>query len=349
MAMINTEVTAYVCTKNRYDTTLALCLASIANQTMLPHKVILFDDNNKPIDLREREPYKQIFHLYNTVGLRWEVVYGQKKGQLPNHKTALDIIDTEFIWRIDDDNCCEYNVLKLLFNKITNKVGAIGSSIFIPEWGDVENYSEKFSSDLKDIFSKPNLQWCKFEGIKPVEHLHNSFLFRKSAVKDYVFPELSPVAHREETIFTHAIKRAGYDVLVCGDCITWHLKASGGIRSHNNAKFYDDDEKVFAQKLREWNVTDNTKLIVLDCGLGDTYAFKHILQKLKLKHKNLTLAVCFPEAFIDVMGGINLISIAEAKNILSVEAFDKHNIYRFMIDNRWQKTLVEAFEKLYLS
>src|SRR4029078_5279142 len=126
--------------------------------------------------------------------------------------------------------------------------------------------------------------------------------------------ELSKVAHREETLHTFGIKNKGYKVLVV-PAITWHYKnREGGIRSTNNDQLYYEDDRIFYKKLSLWKIKDQGKLIVLDNGIGDHYAFKHILDKLKLKHPNITLAVCFPEVFEG--DNVKLISIQDAKNIL---------------------------------
>jgi hypothetical protein len=69
-----------------------------------------------------------------------------------------------------------------------------------------------------------------------------------------------------------------------------------------------------------------------------------MLPELKAKYKNITLAVCYPEVFEDE--GVNLTSIADAK-IRGIN-MDKHNVYKFMLDNSWQGRLVDAYRKMLL-
>ena len=50
-------------TRGRYDTTLPLALAAIINQTKIPDKLIIFDDNDEPRDVREELIYKNLFQM----------------------------------------------------------------------------------------------------------------------------------------------------------------------------------------------------------------------------------------------------------------------------------------------
>jgi hypothetical protein len=97
-----------------------------------------------------------------------------------------------------------------------------------------------------------------------------------------------------------------------------------------------------------------TKLVVLDCGLGDHCAFKTILPELQTKYKDLVLAVCYPELFKNDnnRGGkntdkdIKIISIADAKAMGDI---GKYSIYKFMWDNTDKRyTLPDAFRAMYL-
>ena len=56
------DVTAYISTKDRYDTTLPLAIASIAMQTVSPKKFILFEDS-EPVDIRTNSVYLHLLHM----------------------------------------------------------------------------------------------------------------------------------------------------------------------------------------------------------------------------------------------------------------------------------------------
>lgn len=337
------EITCEISTKDRYFTTLPICITSIANQTYKPKKILIFDDGEQK-DLRQDGLYSSIFALLYSKGIDFEIIFGQRKGQVYNHQMAIQVAKTEWIWRVDDDDFPEPNVLEILVKNIKDDVGAVSGLILDPSVPPINiNIA---SGKIEDVFSRPNIQWCRFSGVKEVDHMNNSFLFRKAAAKHGYCMELSPVGHREETMFTYEIKLAGYKLLIDPEAIIWHLRSPvGGIRSYDQAFFWEHDERIFQRKLIEYGVGSKIdKLIVLDSGLGDHYAFKMMLPELKKKYSNLTLAVCYPDVFEDE--GVKLISIAEAQ--LIEKDMDKHNVYKFMMDNHWSEHLVDAYRRMLL-
>jgi len=84
------------------------------------------------------------------------------------------------------------------------------------------------------------------------------------------------------------------------------------------------------------------KLIVLDNGIGDHFAFLNILPELIKKYKKIIISCCYPEVFED-FPEVNLISIAAVPLILQ----ERYNIYKWMGDNNWKESIVNAFAKLY--
>jgi GT2 family glycosyltransferase len=339
------DVTVEISTKNRYNTTLPMCLLSIAQQTYKPKKVLMFDDGEQK-DLRNDPVYASIFALFATKNIEFECIFGKRKGQVHNHQMAIHVANTEWIWRVDDDDTPEANVLEILVSHIADDVGAISGLVLVP--GENHVHTGIASSKIEDIYTKPNLQWFRFSGVQEVDHMNNSFLFRKEAAKHGYCMELSPVGHREETMFTYEMKRAGYKLLVDSSAVIWHLRSpSGGIRSYESEFFWEHDEKIFARKLKEYGIYfKENKIIVLDCGMGDHYAFKMILPEIKEKYndKNLILAVSYPEVFAD--DNIPLISIGDAQKIDN--KIEEHNIYKFMTEKNWKGKLVDAFRSKWL-
>lgn len=112
-------------------------------------------------------------------------------------------------------------------------------------------------------------------------------------------------------------------------------------------QMFEHDELIFRKTLNLWKLQYERKevIIPLDNGVGDHFAFKTILPELRKKYNKITLAVCFPAIFEDEKD-VNLISIAEAKNILP--NFDGLNIYQWMGERNWQGHIIEAFKELYL-
>lgn len=347
------DVTVTISTRGRTFTTLPACLIAIANQTVSPKKIIVFDDNTEHPDLRKEPLYHNVFSLFDAKKIEWCVLFASGEGQVKNHQAALsgDVTKTSLIWRLDDDNIPESNVLEQLLSVFSDKTGAVAGLILNAKHGVGQNSAA--SNKIEDIYVGLNEQWFLWPSNEPkvVDHLYSSFLFRRDIGEKIGYcKELSRVGHREETIFTYEITRSGHDCVVNPKAVTWHFDfPTGGIRDNTKEEMWRHDEDIFAIKMKQWAVAGSkNKIIHLDAGLGDHYAFLTVLPKIieKYKDQKIILAVCYPDVFADYPD-IPLISIAESKKILGEQACDMQSVYRFMIDHRWQKTLIEAYEALY--
>jgi FkbM family methyltransferase len=342
----NNDVTAYISTKDRYFSTLPLAISGIASQTVKPKRLVIYDDGAQE-DLRKVSLYENLFKMLNMVGIDWEVIFGERKGQVANHQKALMTCKTPWLWRVDDDNYPEANVLETLLrvgNSATN-VGAVATTVIVPAIGIFP--SKDASGWINNIDSHANVQWTRFAGTQEVDHLHNTFLIRTAAGQHGYQMNLSPVGHREETLFTYKMKRHGWKLLVTGDATTWHHRDSaGGIRAFKDPSLWDADEKVFRQEMKNLGVLfDGKKYVVLDNGIGDHYAFKSMLDKMIAVYGKDTIVIssCFPEVFEDT--GVNQISIAAAYQLFNI---DELNIYRWMGLHNWNQNIISAYEALYL-
>jgi len=319
------KVLCSVATRGRYFTTLPLVLQAIINQTQLPDKLVIFDDNNEPNDMRKEMIYQYFFQMLNIKGVKWEWLYAEKKGQHHIHQQA-NRMGFDWVWRVDDDAIPESNVLEQLCSHIDTTVGAIGGSVLtMPNVFDIS----KSTGKIKDIDSEPNIQWSNINVTNEVEHLHCSFLYR-AGIHDYNLG-LSRVAHREETLFTYGIYQKKYKVLVVPNAITWHLKAKGGIRSETKQEMYAHDEQIF----RNIVGLSNKTIVVLNSGLGDHIVFSRILSDIP----NPVVFTCYPE----IVPGR---SIAEAQALFG--NIDQYNIYGKMDQWKWKDSLENAYRKLYL-
>lgn len=326
-----------ISTRGRYHTTLPLTIQSIVMQELLPDELVIFDDNDNPEDIRTIQHYEYLLRMLDEKGVKWSVVFGERKGQHFNHQKA-NTMGFKFVWRLDDDTIAEPNVLKKLYSEMKDDVGAVGGSILTPPF----HKEIKATGKIEDIRSEPNLQWNYISETKEVDHLHCSYLYRAD-IQDFDL-RLSKVAHREETIHSFGIKSKGYKILIT-NAITWHLRGrNGGIRD-GNQQMFEHDEKIFNSHLSiSGIIPSEKKIIVLDCGIGDHYAFKSILPKLRERYSKLTLAVCYPDVFFDE-SDIELISISDAINIFGdIGVF---NVYNWMDRNSWNKSLSEAFLNMY--
>lgn len=183
-------------------------------------------------------------------------------------------------------------------------------------------------------------------GVREVEHLYSTFLYSVKAAREAGgYPkDLSPVGHREETIFTHSIHRAGYKLLVTPHTVTHHLRdATGGIRGFNDHSLWEHDEQVFQGYLKAWDIDlEERTVIVIDAGLGDHFIAKGIWSELKRRHpdRKWTAAVCYPAVF-EGLPDVDLISIADAKLLLG-SRYDEYSLYRYCWDRNWEGSIAEA-------
>jgi hypothetical protein len=343
------SVTAHVSSKDRYFTTLPSTILSIIFQTVKPEKFILFMDGEH-LDLRPHDLYGGIFNLLDFYKIQWEVVFGEGKGQVANHQKAIEMSNTKWIWRLDDDTFATPTVLENLLSCDGKKVGAVGGLIIDPR--HIQKLQPGLKPTLHDL--ETNIQWFLHESSNPIEaeHLYSSFLFKKEAAKHGYCKELSPAGHREETIFSHEMYRNGWKLIINPNAITWHCRqGQGGIRTHqSHPEYWDHDQQVFEKKLREWNVNvKEVKLIILDNGKGDHVMFKSILPQLKKRFsdKELIIAAVYPEIFSDT--DVLLISITDAKKMCGKKGwnYDDFNIYKFCSDRGWGNHMSGAFLELY--
>ena len=320
------KVLCSVATRGRYHTTLPLVLNAIINQTRSPDKLVIFDDNDEPQDMRKELVYSYFFQMLDIKGIKWEWKFAEKKGQHHIHQMA-NLSGYEWVWRCDDDAIPEPNVLEELLLYAIDGVGAVGGAILTPP---LHINTDNVTGEIDAIDKEPNIQWNTIKAVKNVDHLHCSFLYR-AGIADYNLG-LSRVAHREETLFTYALKRKGYDILAVPNAVTWHMKnPEGGIRSETRREMYSHDETIFRNFLQHRDKT----IVVLNNGMGDHVVFSHVLPDIK----NPMVFSCYP----DIVPGY---SINVAQNLFG--SLDQWNIYAKMDQWKWKGSLEDAFRKLYL-
>lgn len=316
-----------ISTRGRYHTSLPLAILSVINQTKKVDKLIIFDDNDTPEDMRENNVYQNLFHMMNFKGIEWQWVFAEKKGQHFNHQLA-NSQGFEWVWRIDDDTIADPNVLETLYSYIDPSVGAVGGSIITPP---VQQKPFEISGRIQNIVNEPSIQWFMIDRPQEVEHLHCSFLYR-AGIHDYNLG-LSRVAHREETLFTFGLKLKGYKLLVVPNAITWHLKSpNGGIREGTQRELFEHDDLIFFNTLSY----TGKNVVVLDNGRGDHIIFKHVLPEIQ----DPIIFSCYN----DIIPGR---SIQEAKALFG--DINQYNIYRKMDQWHWKDSIENAFRKLYLN
>jgi glycosyltransferase involved in cell wall biosynthesis len=272
--MKNIDITVSLTTRNRYNTTLPLCLISIANQTYPPKEVILVDDNEKK-EFYDISIFKIILQIFKYKNIEFQYFHGPSKGQTYAQQVAFDHITTNWILKIDDDNILDNNVLEILTNTITEKTGAV-SGLILNKKDSVREieYESDFYNKIEDIYSYFNIQMCgnQDDKIKKVEHIYSNYLFRKDLVDGYPL-EFAPAGHREDTVFTYQIYLKGYDLLINPKSITWHFNEFGGGNKQYNYESNTRNELKFLEKLKEWKIVPN-KLTLKENSKG-VYAVKN--------------------------------------------------------------------------
>jgi hypothetical protein len=320
------KVLCSVATRGRYFTTLPLVLNAIINQTRPVDKLVIFDDNDEPQDMRKEMIYQYFFQMLAVKGIAWEWQFADKKGQHYIHQRA-NRMGYDWVWRVDDDAIPQPDVLEQLYYYTSDDIGAVGGSILTPPYMPNTN---AVTGLIDNIDKEPNIQWGMIQEEKQVEHLHCSFLYR-AGVCDYNLG-LSRVAHREETLFTYGLHRKGYKILAVPNAITWHMKnPEGGIRSEKRKEMYEHDERLFRNTL----AFQDSTVVVLNCGMGDHIVFNRVLPEIK----NPIVFSCYPE----IVPGR---SIEEAQALFG--DLGRFNIYGKMDQWKWKDSLENAYRKLYL-
>jgi len=277
--------------------------------------------------LNKLNTYSHLIQRLKEEGIIFQIIRGRQAGQHYGHE-MVNNGTYEFVWRLDDDNFPESNVLEVLLSQMKEGVGAVAGLVLTP---GAKELNPNFKGGYND-----NIQWYKWKGVKEVEHLYSSFLYR-SKVAHYEL-SLSKVAHREETIFSQRIKETGLKLLVVGDCITWHYRnMTGGIRN-GIKQMWESDEVIFQELQRR---KQGELIVYLDCGMGDHVCFNSIIPELENKYKNIRVFSCYPRLL-----NCESESLEVGKKVTLP---DFHNIYKFMWDFNWKQNIVEAYRARYLN
>jgi glycosyltransferase involved in cell wall biosynthesis len=263
-----TRVTIGIPTRDRYEF-LSLLLWSIIEQSYPHWDLVIIDDSDKPY------PITQIPFIYPMLmklehdGHSWCCLQGEKRGVHISHNKIIDSAKTDLILRIDDDCIADKDYLLNLvkYMEQDQEIGAVGGLVLLPhapkheqtqpeKWHSMQEYHGKlYEHPNGAVTHHGDLHWRYHRNhhLKPVEHLHSSFLYRKSSAlgvggydKDF-----SIVSHNEETAFTYRLHLMRWKLYVCPTAIVWHLKApSGGIRGGKDGKEFNPAELWEQDNLR---------------------------------------------------------------------------------------------------
>lgn len=275
------KITVSITTKNRYLNTLSMSLLSVINQSLPPYEIILVDDNDVK-EFYNLDMFKNIIKLMKLKNIKFSYYHGLKKGQVYAQQVALEHCSTNWLFKMDDDNILDHNVLEILSNSINDKTGAISGVII---GCDLDNHRDPdedgpIYNKLENVFSNFNIQMCKNQDdtIKKCEHLYSNYLFDTRLVESYPL-DFSPSGHREDTVFTHEIFRKGYDLLVNPKAITYHLNNKSGGNNIYNFDNIVKNEEMFIKKLENWNIIPGKLKIIRDKRniIADIHGGKYLI------------------------------------------------------------------------
>jgi hypothetical protein len=333
---------AIMSTKGRTYSSLPISLTAVINQTIPPDEIVIFDDNEEQKDLRLDPLYSNLFALAYYKGLDIKVIHGLKKGQVYNYQRIKEVTKCELIWRVDDDLIPAPDSLELLKKEyIKDKV--IGGYIN----NKIEDFGVSTSLKIKDTYCKINSQWIRsYKKDINADHLYSSYIYQKNIGH---YENLSPLCFREETIHTLTAKYKNKQTLIYLPSVeSIHLGDSLGRFNDKELVEYCkyQDEQIFKHTVNNLGLSFKNYYI-LNSGIGDHFAFISAVIKSNKEHifKDSIFYVCYPEAFKSICNVVELKSIGEAR-FFNLN-FDRHNIYKFMSNNKWNDNIVDAYIKMY--
>ena len=354
------KILAYLSTRSRTDSTLAMAIMSLINQTKKPDQIVIYDDNEKTPDYKPLHNHPVVGPMFKACdmnGIKWVLSEGKGKGQLVNHQDALkNSFEFAYVLRIDDDNVLKYDTLEKYYNNMSVDVGAVGGITPFMDLGipfDKRPYNAQGKA-YGMLMITP--QWYIPDYYKPleVEHLYSTFMYdRQKALEVGGYPDnLSQVGHTEETTFSHKLFLGGYKLLVLPDALTYHVRQPrGGIRDFTEKEMWDSDNVKYGEFLKANHPPEYTKpikLIPVFGALGDNFMFKTIIPELKEVHKDykITIATNYPEAYWDT--DVEICKLAELDITKEPNFYDKHGIYTWAALNDNGNEFIGSIRKRYL-
>jgi ADP-heptose:LPS heptosyltransferase/GT2 family glycosyltransferase len=244
-------------TRDRPDA-LARLLESIGQQTMLPARIVIVDDNREAGQV-----------VTPRLGVPVDIIRGPRRGPAWAHQVAVNYLShgggaaPDLILRLDDDLVLESrDFVERLWRVMRDnaEVGAAGGvypDAGRPEVRPIEyigapGYSLTIAGMLAGEDSAQFYRWDK-AGLVEAEHLYSSFMYRReAAVAVGGFATwYSTQAHREETDFTHRLQLAGWKLVVDTGAVARHEQCGhGGLRAVAREELRQADEMLFVERLR---------------------------------------------------------------------------------------------------
>lgn len=269
------RVTVGIPTKDR-GIELAMLLQSLTAQTYQNFDVLINDDGLTGI-LNNNTTIQGLFKYLRQTGHDVTIMKGKTLGPHVGGQAILDNAKTELILRLDDDVALEPQFIEKLVEVFKdddkNEIAAVGPIYLNPHEDlskqkiDLKPFERQYRDGAGRIFwLGPNQLFISgifsvnrlpVDYAIEVEHLYSGFMYRKSVAKQIggYYLELSKVGHREETIFSYSMFKAGYKLFIQPNAIAYHYHPmQGGIRETtgqiHREELWKHDEELFTKWIR---------------------------------------------------------------------------------------------------
>jgi GT2 family glycosyltransferase/glycosyltransferase involved in cell wall biosynthesis/predicted SAM-dependent methyltransferase len=269
------RVTVGIPTKDR-GIELAMLLQSLTAQTYQNFDVLINDDGLTGI-LNNNTTIQGLFKYLRQTGHDVTIMKGKTLGPHVGGQAILDNAKTELILRLDDDVALEPQFIEKLVEVFKdddkNEIAAVGPIYLNPHEDlskqkiDLKPFERQYRDGAGRIFwLGPNQLFISglfsvnrlpVDYPIEVEHLYSGFMYRTSVAKQIggYYLELSKVGHREETIFSYSMFKAGYKLFIQPNSIAYHYHPmQGGIRETtgqiHKEELWKHDEEIFTKWIR---------------------------------------------------------------------------------------------------
>jgi hypothetical protein len=326
-------------------------LSAIANQTKKPKQVIITDDTPdwNPANISQSPIWMPLLKYMQYAGIAWVWEPGGGKGPQHNAKKVEDL-KSKYIWKLTEYTIPAPNVLETLLSNMKDpKVGAVGGTLGV----DVLVKSENPNPVNDPIFlHKNNAQFSLINQEKSfsdgIGFLDKTYLYRNNTTSQYF--TLSKVGNLCDIGLTYNIKKAGYKLVIDPKALNIFIPIQHEMTENDNWLAIDDESKIaslldprpMSKRVEEWEEQNGGKLVILQNGLGDHFAFKKALPNIQKPGEKINLLCNFKWVFEDCKD-LNFISREELPFTIDKQWF---NIYGFMRHFAKKGTILKLSEAL---
>jgi GT2 family glycosyltransferase len=245
---------------------LALLLTALLNQTRRPERVCIVNDSSEKLEYHPL--LGGLFGCLEAAGIGVAIVEGARRGAPQAHQLALETLQTDLIFRCDDDLLpAGPDFLERLAGVLEGDLGVAAAGgvypeVFRPvtlEYRQVAN-EPGFTNKLADLLEGfHQLQFSRYSDaprLVEAEHLYSSWVYRREAMLAVGgFPLCySPLGHREETDASVRLRLlGGWRLVVDTGALAWHWRAlTGGCRELEQEGLREEDDELFRVRLAKW-------------------------------------------------------------------------------------------------